>query len=168
MKGYTLLHRKIFDNQLLESEQFSEREAFIFLVSEATHQRIVVRGQKVDRGEYSTTKVFLAKRWGWSRGKVIRFLQKLCNAGMIDQIGHEKRSLIRILNYEQYQDFGRILDRVADQTTGEIRSRNKAQLTNKTKISQSNGSKIQTYIDTECLSSSLTDCSSFKLNLGEN
>lgn len=59
----------------------------------------------VKRGEFVTSKVKLAKKWGWSETKLNNFLKLLEKDSMIKvDARRNKFTHITILNYRQYQD----------------------------------------------------------------
>lgn len=104
------------DNPLYFSEPFSHCQAWIDLLLIANHKPgfFYSRGIKVDilRGQIGFGSEALAKRWKWSRGKVLRFLKQLETDGQIVQQKNNVTNLISIKNYNQYQN-----DSTADGTT---------------------------------------------------
>ena len=105
--GYIKLFRCIQWNELWEDKPFSRGQAWIDMVMLANHRdgHIRVRGNKLDvkRGQVGWSKESLASRWGWSRGKVIRFLDELETEQQIVQQKNNVTSLITITNYDKYQ-----------------------------------------------------------------
>lgn len=81
----------------------------LLLLANFTDGTIRKRGIKVEvkRGQVGFSERELADRWGWSRGKVGRFLDELKNEQQIEpQNGPQKNnvtSLITITNYDRYQ-----------------------------------------------------------------
>lgn len=107
-EGYFLLHRKIFDNPILNVKPFCKGFAWVNIIGLANHKEGVVQVKngtliKIKRGECGYSEKALADLFGWSRGKVRRFLEHLKNEGMIQLKSVENRNIIRILKYEPYQ-----------------------------------------------------------------
>lgn len=110
MNGWIKLHRQITDNHLWLGETFSKGQAWVDLILLANHKPKIIwkRGIKIEvnRGELAWSEQKLADRWGWSRGKVKRFLKHL---ETVQQIVHQKNhtvSRIIIINYGQFQGNG--------------------------------------------------------------
>jgi hypothetical protein len=107
MSGWVKLHRSILENPLYFSEDFNRTHAWIDLILLANHKEgfFFKRGIRVDvkRGQVGYDLDSLGKRWGWSRGKVERFLTMLENDGQIVRQKNNVTSLISISKYEDYQ-----------------------------------------------------------------
>jgi hypothetical protein len=111
-RGFVLLHRKFWDNPLLQEigRPYSKREAWLDMFSNLANG---VDRNGFSRGEFSASKSFLAKRWLWSETSVRRFLVKLQEHGMISkQLRNEisadpgadhQADRFNICNYETYQ-----------------------------------------------------------------
>lgn len=116
-RGYIKLWRKISDNPLWTDSKFTPGQAWIDLILLANHKvgHIRVRGIKVEvpRGYCGWSQVALSDRWKWSRGKVIRFLDELEMIQQIEQQKNNVTTLIKILNYDEYQCNG-TADNTAD------------------------------------------------------
>lgn len=86
---------------------FDQRSAWYDLIFRANHEtkKIPFNGciETVERGSFLTSTVKLADYWGWSRGKVTRFLDMLENDHMIVKKSDSKRTAITIVNYGKYQ-----------------------------------------------------------------
>ncbi len=108
MEGYIFLHRKIINNQYYFSEPFTRISAWVDLLLLANYKygMFYKRGIKVEvkRGQVGYDSESLAKRWKWSRGKVLRFLKELENDNQIVQEKSHVTNLISIVNYNQYQN----------------------------------------------------------------
>lgn len=111
-QGFILLHRSIQDHWIYEEKRkFSRYEAWLDLLMMVNHKdsRTLQDGQLVEvkRGERITSIRQLMDRWDWSNTKVIKFLELLQKDGMISfEVTPKKKTLIKILQYEQYQGFG--------------------------------------------------------------
>lgn len=107
MKGWIKLHRQISSSDLWKSEKFTRGQAWVDLILLANHKSgfIRARGIKIDvkRGQVGTSQDTLSKRWGWSRGKVLRFLNELEMEQQIVQQKNNVSSLLSIVNYDEYQ-----------------------------------------------------------------
>lgn len=105
--GYIKLYRQIFDNELWSEKPFSRAQAWIDLLLKASYapRKVVIKGKPVTikRGQLLRAEETLAKDWGWSRGKVRRFLSYLDKKGNISKNGTAVGTLITIENYETFQ-----------------------------------------------------------------
>lgn len=89
--GSVHVARSFWDDPDLDPKQpFTEREAFLWLVTEAVRTSTVITspgGQlTLKPGEFGIPQSVLAQRWRWSQSTVHRFLLKLKNAGRLDLI----------------------------------------------------------------------------------
>jgi hypothetical protein len=105
--GYVAVHRSIWDHDVFEPAPFSEREAWLWLVSSAAWKPTKVRvGYKMialGRGDLSFSERFLAEKWRWSKTKVHRFLALLESETMITRNLDQGLNQITICNYDKYQ-----------------------------------------------------------------
>lgn len=109
-RGVIGIAREIWDDPDFKPEPFTEREAFMWLVSEAAWREHTARGPKgpvkLKRGEVSHSIRFMAKAWQWQKSRVARFLNKLKNR---DTIRHDQRDgnqIYYIKNYNKFQVVG--------------------------------------------------------------
>lgn len=106
-EGYIKLYRQIFDNELWAEKPFSRAQAWIDLLLKASYapRRCTIKGKRVTikRGQLLRAEETLASDWGWSRGKVRRFLNYLVREGNISKNGTANGTLITIENYETFQ-----------------------------------------------------------------
>lgn len=117
MTGGTVnIARSIWDDAAFKDEPMTEREAFVWLIMEASWKprerrvgRIVVA---LDRGELASSVRFMADAWGWSKSRVSRFLARLRDRDMIENrdtsgtVNGTPISVIRVCNYDEYQAGG--------------------------------------------------------------
>lgn len=107
-KGYVRLYRDIRDHWLWAYKPFDERSAFIDLIMSANHTKNMIlfdnKPMSIERGQLLTSFQILADRWGWSRGKVRRYMDLLQKEKMIDKVRHSNGTLVTIVNYGVYQD----------------------------------------------------------------
>lgn len=107
-QGFILIHRTLFENPLLNTKPFCKGYAWVVLIGLANHKAGYIKVKngtlvKVQRGECGYSEKALADLFGWSRGKLRRFLEQLKNEKMIQQKIVENHSIIKILNYIPYQ-----------------------------------------------------------------
>ena len=105
--SYFKVDRKIQGHWLWDDKPFARGQAWIDLVMLATFKdhKTFYRGtvKEKKRGEVHVSIGFLATRWGWSSGKVKRFLRTLENEKMILTNGLTNGTVITIENYTFYQ-----------------------------------------------------------------
>lgn len=108
-KGYIKIWRKIWDDPLFDSRRvFSKFEAWVDLIMLAIgiDKEIDFLGDTIDlkRGQLATSQSRLAKRWGWSRWRVDKYL-KLLSSKNVQKLSiklYHKTTVITILNYNKY------------------------------------------------------------------
>ncbi len=108
MSGVFAVARSIFDHPLFAADEpFTEREAWIWLISEAawmaTRVRVGHALVSLDRGEVSHSIRFLADKWRWHRARVERFLKRLKTETMIGTRIEDGVTVIRLCKYNEYQ-----------------------------------------------------------------
>lgn len=107
------------DTAFPADEPFSRREAWIWLIAEASwkdRERNV--GGKVialPRGSLLAPSRFLAKAWTWSEPKVRRFLADLEERKMVTRVTDAGLTVVTLCNYERYQAAERVSDAPATQ-----------------------------------------------------
>lgn len=114
-KGYILLHRQIWDNDIWqEKEPFDKRAAWIDLLMMANHaDNKSIKGMSVvnvKRGQVLTSYNHMATRWHWSKSKVFRFMKQLAKRDMIElrnvnetENGTTSGTLVTIVKYSVFQ-----------------------------------------------------------------
>jgi hypothetical protein len=106
-RGVFAVDRGIWEHPVFARERFTEREAFLWLISEAAWKaRRVKAGSSIidlERGQLSHSLRFLARKWGWLEPRVRRFFARLKNDSMIDARADAGQTLITICNYDTYQ-----------------------------------------------------------------
>lgn len=125
-KGWIKLHRKIQDCFIWTDKPYDKARAWVDLLLLATHsdKKMIIDGMTVviSRGSYMTSREKLAKNWGWSVGKVDRFLKTLESEEMITTNRTPKGTVVTIVNYSEYQAVD-IADDTADSTTDDTTDR---------------------------------------------
>jgi hypothetical protein len=130
--AFIKIDREIFSHWIWNEKPFSRAQAWIDLIGLANHETkdfmhkgVLVHGQ---RGNVYRSKLWLADRWGWSRGKVDRFLNILEKENMIQEnrvrIGTVNGTVITIVNYGKFQDVRAVKKTVNGQSTGSERTVN--------------------------------------------
>ena len=106
-KTYIKLYRKVMENAIFLELPYDRWHAFEFLILKARRFPTVtiLKGKpiKLEVGQLICGEEKLAVKWGWSRGKVKRYLDMLENLGMIKKNGTPYGTLITIENYTKYQ-----------------------------------------------------------------
>lgn len=105
--GWIKLHRSSFNNRLYFSEPFTRWQAWADLLLIANHCEgwVRVRGikQTILRGQVGYSMTYLAKRYMWSKGKIIRYLNELRDEHQVVLQKTNVTTIISIVNYNRYQ-----------------------------------------------------------------
>lgn len=154
-KGWFSVHRKINDNWIAKDKPFNYYGAWVYFLSSANHKpRKIPFSDKirtVNRGEFITSQNKLGEFLGWSRSKVYRFLKRLSSDNMIEFITGQNSTLIKILNYEDYQDpEQRPINKGANISRNARRTKTEHKTNNKTNNNSDNGKayNISSYEET--------------------
>ena len=119
---YIKLYRKVMENAIFLELPYDRWHAFEFLLLKARRFPTVtiLKGKpiKLEVGQLICGEDKLASKWGWSRGKVKRYLDMLENLGMIKKNGTPYGTLITIENYTKYQGECSYSDTSLDTTGG--------------------------------------------------
>jgi hypothetical protein len=120
MNNAIVLARSIQDNFLWSDKPFAIGQAWIdlLMLAEWKDEKVYDKGhlQVLHRGQVGRSVLWLSKRWGWSRGKTIRFLKTLENEKMCTTESTPNGTTITIENYNKYQ-LGQTTDDTTDETT---------------------------------------------------
>lgn len=115
MSRWVRIQTSIFDHEVFAAEPFSEREAWMWLISKAAWKETKHRiGQNIV--EVPIGSVFLTLRemqvtWRWKSDKRVRsFLSMLEREGMIETKTDAGKTQVSICNYSRYQEVGRAED----------------------------------------------------------
>jgi hypothetical protein len=107
--GWMKIYRKIQDHWLWSDKPFSKGQAWIDMLLLASFEESdFLLGNKIEKndvGNFFTSELKLADRWGWSKTKVRAFLSLLQNEQMIVKKSDNKKTAITIVNYCIYSDF---------------------------------------------------------------
>jgi hypothetical protein len=106
-KGWVKLWRNQFNNWLSEKKPWCDGYAWTFLYSEANYKKGMANFRNeyipVDRGQYITSKIKLANKFGWTYRHVGNFLKALENDQMIAYRTTNRYIVVTIINYDKYQ-----------------------------------------------------------------
>lgn len=107
--GFIKLYRGLEEHALWLNEPFTKGQAWVDLLLLTNHKPgyITLRNGEmllIKRGECGWSMEKLAKRWQWSRGKVKRFFLLLFELKMIQQTDIPKATVIKLCNYERFQN----------------------------------------------------------------
>jgi hypothetical protein len=152
-EGVFAVHRGVFDHPMFAPEPFTEREAWLWMLSAAAWaaKRVRVGKAMIDlkRGQLAFATRFLAVKWKWAHSKVVRFLNRLKIDTMIATLPKREATLITICNYDEYQ-FGRNATETQNETISETlpeRERNKEEETNNLKKEDDGGKRAKLISD---------------------
>ncbi len=105
--GWIRIDRKIQSNWTWSDKPYAYGQAWIDLLLLAAYEdtKTVVNGTVVEvkRGQFFTSTRFLAERWGWSNGKVLRFFRNAERNAMLHTDSTINGTLVTIENYGLYQ-----------------------------------------------------------------
>ena len=126
-EGWIKLHRKILDCWIWNDKPFDKGRAWIDLLLLATHKdkKMYIDNSIfiVERGSFFTSILKLADRWGWSKNKVVRFLDVLESEQMLYTKRTKNGTLVTLVKYEDYQ--GECdTDEPTDEPTDELQNKN--------------------------------------------
>ena len=123
-KGFIKLPRQIIEDTHYFSEPFTRTQAWVDLIILANYQdtTALVRGVKivVKRGQVCRSITELAKRWKWSRNRVMRFTEGLVDA---ERLHVQKLPIVNVYtirDYEEYQGNGAANEATNRSTSGTI------------------------------------------------
>lgn len=107
-RGYILLHRKIWDNEIWDTDEpFDMRSAWVDLLLMVNHEErtIVVNCTPVvvGRGQKWTSVRVLADRWHWSTKRTLNYLKLLEKLRMITRKTTKRGTLLTVINYSKMQ-----------------------------------------------------------------
>lgn len=87
MRGFYRMSRGWMKNEVFKREQYTEREAWVWLIEEAAFRprtkRVGPYVVQLKRGQVATTLRFMAKAWGWKKDRARRFLKRLVDDSML-------------------------------------------------------------------------------------
>lgn len=139
-KTFIPLSRGIQEHWVWLEKPFSKGQAWVDLLLTANYsdKKQLLRGQMVTckRGDVNLSMLELSNRWGWTRGKVKRFLEMLEADGMVTVKATTHRTTISIENYDIY-NFQRTTEptteKATNATTDELQANQQTDITKKNK-----------------------------------
>lgn len=117
-RGVFAVDRGIWDHPSFANEPLTEREAWAWLIGEASFKARTKRIGSVvldlKRGQIAASLRFMADKWQWSEPRVRRFLKRLKTDAMIDASTDAGITVITVCNYNKYQKVSLPTDAVSD------------------------------------------------------
>lgn len=111
MSGTVNISRGIWTDPAFRDSPFSEREAWIWMICEASwkprSRRFCERVIALQRGQLAASVRFLAKAFDWSPARVQRYLKRLQKQGLIVVETDTGVSVITLCNYDKHQHGGK-------------------------------------------------------------
>jgi DNA-binding Lrp family transcriptional regulator len=102
LEGWIKLHRKILDSRF--GKNLELRGLFDSILLLANHREgFTVDGTKIMPGQFMTSQKDLAKQFKIERNRMRRLLEKLEEAGQIEQQTSAKNTIITVINWDAYQ-----------------------------------------------------------------
>ena len=119
MSDWIKLHRRIRKHWLWENSDFLLAWIDMLMMANWKDRKKLFKMElhEIKRGEFPASIRKLSIRWNWSTGKTQRFLNLLKSDTMIDTQTDTGYTLIKIVNYEQYQVADRHTDKHTDKHT---------------------------------------------------
>ena len=128
-RGFIKFYRDIQEHWIWQDKPYAKGQAWMDLLmmanfAETKRERF---GQivTVERGQIITSEQALADKWGWTRRKVQRFLERLEADAMLTRKGSALGSTITIVNYSIYQGKGTTDGSASEQREGNECAHNK-------------------------------------------
>lgn len=107
MSGYIRIARNLWSDEAFADAPFSEREAWVWLIAEASwkprKKRVGDVVVSLERGQLAHSTRFLADTWSWSHSKTRRYLDRIEKLDLIRRETDTGVSVITLCNYEKYQ-----------------------------------------------------------------
>lgn len=107
-RGYIRVYRSLFRHEFFCPSAFSEREAFLWMLAQASWrerpQRIGRLLVGVGRGELVSR--MLAATWDWSTGAIGRYLKRCEEQGLITVRTDFGLTIVTVCNFDCYSEVG--------------------------------------------------------------
>lgn len=107
MSGTVNIARSLFQDEAFKAQPYTEREAFMWLVMEASWKdrtkRVGNSIVELKRGQLAASIRFMAEAWDWEKSTVDRFLKRLEKRDMIGTESGTGVSVVTIYKYNDYQ-----------------------------------------------------------------
>lgn len=125
MTGTVNIARDIWHDAAFKDQPFTEREAFMWLVMEASwkprEKRVGNVSVSLDRGQLVASVRFIADAWKWPKSTVDRFLKRLEKRDMIGTASGTGLNVVTIRKYDEYQNTPGKSGTAQDQEAGQQR-----------------------------------------------
>jgi hypothetical protein len=107
MSGTVNIARSLFQDDAFKTQPYTEREAFMWLVMEASWRdrtkRVGNITVELKRGQLAASIRFMAEAWQWEKSTVDRFLKRLEKRDMIGTDCGTGLNVITVCKYNDYQ-----------------------------------------------------------------
>jgi hypothetical protein len=117
--------RDLWADTAFADEPFSEREAWVWMICEASwkrrEKRIGGTVVETERGQFAASVRFMAEAFKWSKSRVHRFLDRLKNRDMIGTASGTGILVVTIRNYDKYQSGAEASGTLRERDTGQQR-----------------------------------------------
>lgn len=108
MSGTVNISRTIWHDAAFNPAPLTEREAWIWMVMEASwkgrEKRVGSAIVTLERGQLAASVRFMAEAWQWHRSSVDRYLRRLKKRDMIETASETGINIITICKYDEYQN----------------------------------------------------------------
>lgn len=108
MSGTVNISRSIWTDAAFKDEPMTEREAFVWIIMEASYKprekRVGAVTVNLERGQLVTSVRFMCEAWNWSKSRVDRFLKRLEKRDMIGTDSGTGINVITVCKYNDYQN----------------------------------------------------------------
>lgn len=117
-RGWIRIDRRLLEHWLWQDKPFSRGQAWVDLLLTASHsdKKIPFDGGvlELQKGQMLTSVRKLSGRWGWSAGKVGRFLDVLESEQMLTKKRYSNGTVLTLANYGFFQTGGTEIDTPAE------------------------------------------------------
>jgi hypothetical protein len=107
-KDFYIMVRGWMDDDIFSPQPYTEREAFLYLIENASWKdrpfRIGKSVINLKRGQLTASLRYLAEAWKWNKNKVDRFLDLMAKVDRVKVKSGTPQNIITICNYSKYQD----------------------------------------------------------------
>jgi hypothetical protein len=102
------MHRGWQSHEAFADEPFTEREAWEWLIAEASYdgkKPFNVSGEPVilPRGKLSFSLSYMARAWQWEKSRADRYVKRIAKWGLIETQSERGQTVITICEYEKFQ-----------------------------------------------------------------
>jgi len=152
-RGVFAVDRGIWDHPSFANEPLTEREAWQWLIGEASFKartkRVGSSVVQLERGQVAASLRFMADKWQWNEPRVRRFLKRLKTDAMINAQSDAGITVITICNYNKYQKVSLPRDAASDAQTdaAATQQRRKVEDTKSTEVDDDGGKRAKLISD---------------------